>query len=165
MTQRFKAVAALLLMIGSQIVSPAFARQAPAQGQTQGSSATPSQTQPGQSASGQGRQLTLAPDYSKGKPWWPHVTEPYRPLEVAQPLLNNSPRVNQLIQGDKLMLSLEDAVSLALENNMDIAVQRFTPWLDETALLRSLSGVNGRLVFDPVLTGHRLYLQSFHAGQ
>src|ERR1700733_2362117 len=50
------------------------------------------------------------------------------------------------------MLSLEDAISLALENNMDIAVERYTPWLDEANLLRSLSGVNGRLVFDPVLT-------------
>ena len=49
------------------------------------------------------------------------------------------------------MLTLEDAISLALENNMDIAVQRYTPWLDEADLLRSLSGVNGRLVFDPVL--------------
>ncbi|MGA2719912.1 MAG: TolC family protein, partial [Candidatus Acidiferrales bacterium] len=63
-------------------------------------------------------------------------------------------------QGDKLMLSLEDAISLGLENNMDIAVQRFTPWLDETALLRAKSGVNGRLVFDPVLTGTGYISQS-----
>jgi outer membrane protein TolC len=43
---------------------------------------------------------------------------------------------------------------------MDIAVQRFTPWLDETALLRAKSGVNGRLVFDPVLTGSGYISQS-----
>jgi outer membrane protein TolC len=93
-------------------------------------------------------------------------------------MLTNSPRIEQLIvnntgasdntgagggepnQGRKLMLSLEDAISLALENNMDIAVQRFTPWLDETALLRAKSGVNGRLVFDPVLTGTGYISQS-----
>lgn len=142
MTQRFKAVAALLLWIAPQIGWPAFAQQAPAQ----------SPAPPVQAAAGQGRKLTLAPDYSTGKPWFPHVTAPYAPVAVPEASLSNSVRIDQLIQAGKLMLSLEDAVSLALENNMDIAVQRFTPWLDETAVLRALSGVNGRLVFDPVLT-------------
>ena len=98
-------------------------------------------------------QLALTPDYSFGQSYFPHFTLPYKPIAVPQPVLTNSPRIDQLIQSGKLVLSLDDAISLALENNMDIAVQRFTPLLDETALLRARSGVNGRLVFDPVLTG------------
>ena len=153
MNERLKA-AAVLLVIALQIPLPASGQQAPAQGQTQ----PPGQTQAPPSATSaplppakpaaQPRQLTLTPDYSAGRFFFP-----YTPRQVAEPMLTNSPRIDQLIQNGKLMLSLEDTISLALENNMDIAVQRFTPWLDETALLRSLSGVNGRLVFDPVVTG------------
>jgi outer membrane protein TolC len=117
--------------------------------------------QPGGSAAAataSNRALTLAPDYSIGPSFFPHFRLPYEPLQVPEPALINSPRIDQLIvrdpkNGDKLMLSLEDAISLALENNMDIAVERYTPWLDEAALLRARSGVNGRLAFDPVLTG------------
>ncbi len=71
---------------------------------------------------------------------------------MPEPPLANTPRISQLIQNGQLMLSLEDAVSLALENNLDIAVQRFTPWLDEANLLYAKSGANGRLGFDPILT-------------
>ena len=56
------------------------------------------------------------------------------------PVLTNSPRIDQLIHDGKLMLSIEDAVSLALENNLDIAVQQFTPWIAETDLLRAKAG-------------------------
>src|SRR5262249_25592747 len=105
------------------------------------------------------RTLNLAPDYSDGKRWFPTVTAPYTQFNVAAPVLTNSPRLNQLIQSGKLMLSIEDAISLALENNMDIAVQRYTPWLDEVNLLRSLSGANGRLVFDPTLTAQGFIAQ------
>jgi outer membrane protein TolC len=137
------------LLIGSLAAAPAYSQQAQMPGQS------PAAVQPGGAAqpANSNRALTLTPDYSNGAAYFPHFTLPYKPLAVPEPTLTNSPRVEQLIQGGKLMLSLEDAISLALENNMDIAVQRFTPWLDETAVLRAKSGVNGRLVFDPVITG------------
>jgi outer membrane protein len=162
MNRNVRQVAVVLSLIASLAASPAYSQQS----QTP-VPASHSQAQPGSSS----RTLTLTPDYSFGQSFYPHFTLPYRPLQVPEPMLTNSPRIEQLIvnntgasdntgagggepnQGRKLMLSLEDAISLALENNMDIAVQRFTPWLDETALLRARSGVNGRLVFDPVLTG------------
>ncbi len=160
------ALSVIASLVGSLIVVPAYSQQT---GAPQASQAPPAQ--PGGSMSGSGaaagssRALTLAPDYSFGQSYFPHFTLPYRPLTLPEPPLTNSPRIDQLIvhdpkQGDKLMLSLEDAISLGLENNMDIAVQRFTPWLDETALLRAKSGVNGRLVFDPVLTGTAYISQS-----
>lgn len=98
--------------------------------------------------------LSLAPDYSHGKSWFPNVIGPYTQRHILQPVLTNSPRLSQLIQDGKLNLSLNDAVSLALENNLDIAVQRYTPWLDEMSLLLARSGENGRLVFDPIVTGN-----------
>jgi outer membrane protein len=64
-----------------------------------------------------------------------------------------------LIQNGKLMLSLEDAISLALEDNLAIAVERYTPWLDQVNLLRVKSGVNGPIPFDPTVSG-TLSLQS-----
>ena len=134
-------------------ISPIYAQQVPVQNQPPNSPpASQTQTESAASAPAQGRTLSLAPDYSIGKSWFPR-TLPYTALSVPAPMLTNSPRIDQLIQNGKLMLSLDDAISLALENNMDIAVQRFTPWLDEANLLRAKSGVNGRLAFDPVVTG------------
>jgi outer membrane protein TolC len=74
-------------------------------------------------------------------------------MEPAEPVLTNSPRIEELLQGGKLMLSLQDAISLALENNLAIQVQRYTPWLDEVNLLRAKSGINGLVPFDPNVTG------------
>src|SRR5215831_13736407 len=96
-------------------------------GAQQNPNPAPGQTQPGPST---------AP---------PAATSAPIPSASAQP----AGQAHQL----KLALSLEDAISLALENNLDIAVQRFTPLLDEATLLRARSGVNGRLAFDPVITG------------
>jgi outer membrane protein len=50
------------------------------------------------------------------------------------------------------MLSLEDAISLGLENNLSIAVERYVPWLNEASLLYAKSGANGRIAFDPTVT-------------
>ena len=150
MNRTLKQVATFFSFVGLLIPSSGYARQEP----------THDQTSPGQMqgpsiplTTGPHGTLTLAPDYSIGRSVLPHFTLPYAPLRLPEPVMTNSPRIQQLIQGGKLMLSLEDAISLALENNLDIAVQRFVPWLDETELLRAKSGVNGRLVFDPVLTG------------
>ena len=51
------------------------------------------------------------------------------------------------------MLSLEDAVSLGLENNLAIAVEQYVPWLDQANLLLARSGANGKTQFDPTITG------------
>ncbi len=105
-------------------------------------------------APSQPRTVDLKLDFSTGKKWFPDITAPYTPIKVAEPALVNSPRIGQLLQGDKLMLSLQDAISLALENNLAIDVERYTPWLDEVSLLRAKSGINGVVPFDPTLTGN-----------
>jgi outer membrane protein len=123
----------------------AQSQQAPGQaqpGQTQEPSAGQLKAQPNTPAADEARSMKmgLGPDYSKGKPLFPNITAPYRTLQIAQPMLTNSPRIDQLIQDNKLMLSLEDVISLALENNLNISVQKFTPWIAETQLLKAKSG-------------------------
>ncbi len=100
------------------------------------------------------RTVDLKLDYSAGRKWFPDLAGPYTPMKSADPALTNSPRIEQLLQGGKLMLSLQDAISLALENNMAIEVERYTPWLDEVSLLRAKSGINGLVPFDPTLTSN-----------
>jgi outer membrane protein TolC len=93
-------------------------------------------------------------DYEFGKRWFPNIFDPYTPMHVPMPNLSNTPKIDQLIKDGKLSLSLQDAISLALENNMDIAVQRYNPWIAETAILRdraSSQSPNGpTLDFDPI---------------
>ena len=155
----------VIVMAASLVASPIYAQgqqQTPPPAQSQQPPtvlAPPPQYQPPTETQGPppapDRKLGLStgPNYSIPNPWFPNFIAPYTPIKVAKPELINTPRINQLIQGGKLMLSLEDAVSLGLENNLSIAVERYVPWLDEASLLLSKSGANGRLGFDPVLNG------------
>jgi hypothetical protein len=52
--------------------------------------------------------------------------------------------VDDLIHDGRLELSLADALSLALENNLDIAVQRYLHPVTEAHVLRMLSGQAAR---------------------
>ena len=59
---------------------------------------------------------------------------------MPEPILTNAPRIEQMIQDGKLRISLQDAIDLALQNNLDISIQRYTPWLAEANILRTMSG-------------------------
>lgn len=60
--------------------------------------------------------------------------------QVAAAKLTNSLRLNALIHGGILYLSVSDAIALALENNLDIAVQRYGPFLARESLRRAEGG-------------------------
>ena len=49
---------------------------------------------------------------------------PYTADQVPEPVLANSSRLDRLIRDGKLYLSLKDAIELALENNLDLAIAR-----------------------------------------
>ena len=73
----------------------------------------------------------------------PHSNDPfttYLPTHVPEPDLANSPRIDGLIQDGKLYLSLHDAIVLALENNLDIAIARFNIPIAETDIERTKAG-------------------------
>ena len=59
---------------------------------------------------------------------------------MAAPNLSNTPRIEQLMQNGKLMLSMNDAVALAMENNLDIAIQRYNLNIADTDILRAQAG-------------------------
>ncbi len=71
---------------------------------------------------------------------WPDITAPFRPQFVNPGTLSNSPRLEQLIHDGKLNLSLQDAIALALENSMDIVVQRYNPWMADASILKTKAG-------------------------
>ena len=49
----------------------------------------------------------------------------YMPDTVPKPMLTNSARLDQLVRDGKLYLSLKDAIELALEDNLDLAIARY----------------------------------------
>jgi outer membrane protein TolC len=78
---------------------------------------------------------------------------PYTPDHVAQPVLTNSPRLDSLIRDGKLYLSLKDAIYLALENNLDLAIARYNLPIADTDLLRTQGGGSFRGVNTGVVQG------------
>ncbi len=78
-------------------------------------------------------------DYSRSRSF-PNVFEPYFPRFVPETSMANSERVHLLIREGKLHLSLADTIALALENNLDIAIARYTPAYAQTDVLRAKSG-------------------------
>jgi len=79
-------------------------------------------------------------DYSVPPSFFPNPIKDYQQQNVAPGVLTNSPRLAQLIQEGKLNLSLQDAIALALENSMDIVVQRYNPWLADAGVLKTKAG-------------------------
>ncbi|MBI3683628.1 MAG: TolC family protein [Acidobacteria bacterium] len=64
----------------------------------------------------------------------------YKMHDVEPINLSNSNRLDALVRAGRIYLSLQDAIALALENNLDIELQRYGPRLAETELLRAQGG-------------------------
>src|SRR5215469_3805843 len=87
-------------------------------------------------------QMLPAINYSKPASPFPNVIGPYTARHVPEPNLANTARIDQLMHEGKLYLSLNDAIALALENNLDIAISRYNLGIADTDLLRSKAGAN-----------------------
>ncbi len=81
-------------------------------------------------------------DYSKPRSAFPHFLQPYEAQQIPEPSLGNSPRVDSLMHDGKIHLSIDDAVALALENNLDIDIARYNLNIADTDFLRAKSGAN-----------------------
>jgi outer membrane protein TolC len=64
----------------------------------------------------------------------------YLPDSVPEPVLTNSARIDQLVRDGKLYLSLKDAIELALEDNLDLAIARYNLPIADTDILRTKAG-------------------------
>jgi outer membrane protein len=77
----------------------------------------------------------------------------YHAPTIAPAEFSNSSRLESLIRAGNLYLSLQDAVALALENNLDIAIARYGPLAAQTDLQRAQAGGALRGVSQAVSTG------------
>jgi len=64
----------------------------------------------------------------------------YSPDSVPEPVLSNSARLEQSVRDGKLYVSLKDAIDLALENNLDLAIARYNLPIANTDILRTQAG-------------------------
>ncbi len=81
-------------------------------------------------------------NYSQPVSHFPNPVAPYTPRHVAAPNLANTARVDSLMHDGKLYLSLNDAIALALENNLDVAIARYNLNIADTDVLRSKAGAS-----------------------
>jgi outer membrane protein TolC len=90
-------------------------------------------------------------EYAKPRSHFPDPIGPYTARRVEQPNLANTPRIDQLMRDGKLYISMNDAIMLALENNLDIAIARYNLNIADTDIWRakagsSILGVNSGVV-------------------
>jgi len=134
---------ALALVVLTSAASLSMHAQAPAPGQPAAAPQTQPVTPP---APAQPKTVTtnLGRDYTRVKPLWPNPISPYTWTPIPATQFVNSPQLQQRIQNGRLMLTLQDAIELALENNTDILIQRYYPSIADLDLIRTAAGANGR---------------------
>jgi len=71
---------------------------------------------------------------------FPNPVAPYTARHLSDPNLRNTSRIDSLMRDGKLYLSLEDAIALALENNLDLAIARYNLNIADTDVLRAKAG-------------------------
>src|SRR6201993_340626 len=81
-------------------------------------------------------------NYSQPAKHFPNPVAPYMPHQVDPPNLANTARIDSLMHEGKLYLSLNDAIALALENNLDIAIARYNLNIADTDVLRAKAGAS-----------------------
>ncbi len=80
--------------------------------------------------------------YSKPESHFPNLISPYKVRHVAPPNLANTQRIDKLMRDGKLYISMNDAVALALENNLDIAIARYNLNIADTDVWRAKAGAS-----------------------
>ncbi len=74
----------------------------------------------------------------QGKLAW--LTRPYRQPTIPDVDLANTNRLERLVRAGNLYLSAQDVVALTLENNLDVAIQRYGPILYRQVTKRAQAG-------------------------
>ncbi|HTD44240.1 MAG TPA: TolC family protein [Bryobacteraceae bacterium] len=88
-----------------------------------------------------GQDNSREPQLESERPhWYSTLTRPYEARTVPPVNVSNSSRLDSLVRAGTLYLSLSDAIALALENNLDIELERYEFSLAEADLLRAKAG-------------------------
>lgn len=96
--------------------------------------------QPGPGAAAPGQNDHPQPVSTGSHGFLGSITGPYRAKLPAPINVTNSTRLESLLRGGNLYLSLQDAVALALEDNIDLEIQRYGPQVADNYLLRAQAG-------------------------
>jgi outer membrane protein TolC len=113
-----------------------FSATLAAQQNAMASQASPQAPQPAN------REIVHQPDYASPSSPFPNVLKSYKGRDLPMPNLGNSPRIDTLMREGKIYLSIDDAIALALENNMDLEIARFNLNIADADLLRAKSGAS-----------------------
>ena len=136
---------ALLSILGAQVPA-AVAQQAPpvsVQPAPAGADVAPALGLPSAPKPNNTEPLFMRPsprDYTKPHKVFPDFLKTWEPVTVDAPVTTNSQRLDALVHNGKIYLSLADAIVLGLENNYDIAIQRYNLDIADTDLLRARAG-------------------------
>lgn len=125
----FPHIASLTALLAVSLSSAAALAQAGPAGQTDLQS--PTSPQP---------QVQLQPALRLTIPHSKNPFQTYLPTAVPAANLANSSRLDALVRNGVLEISLQDAISLALENNLDLAIARYNIPIAEADILRTRAG-------------------------
>ncbi len=81
------------------------------------------------------------------------LTGNYTPHAISNVAFEDSPRLEKLMRAGTIYISLRDAISLALENNLDLEYARYNPKLSEANLKRVSAGALLRNVSNSISSG------------
>src|SRR5262249_20818173 len=144
-TQKWSALGrACALFVASAIAPSAW---------TQDSSSMPNAPSSAQNAASGAAKPFNINQYSQPVPHFPDPVGPYKPRSVAAPTLADTGRIEQLMRDGKLYVSMNDAVALALENNLDIAIARYNLNIADTDIWRAKAGQSTRGVNTGIVQG------------
>jgi outer membrane protein len=74
------------------------------------------------------------------KPHAPVIIRPYKGASVPPVRLANSDRLRSLVRAGRIYLTAQDAIALAIENNLDLEVERYSSVLAEWGVQRADAG-------------------------
>jgi len=90
---------------------------------------------------GRGSVGAASRDWRRANEFRAELVHPPLPGKLVPPAtLQNSKRIFDLLHAGNLYLSLADAIALALENNLDIEVERYLPRMARTDVTRAQGG-------------------------
>jgi outer membrane protein len=139
LVRKLQAIVAILSVLTAYLPLPAVAQQ-PAQG---GPPASPAAGLPPAPQPNYTQPFFMRPsnrDFTQPHKIFPDFLKTWQPITVDAPVTTNSQRLEALVHNGKIYLSLADAIVLGLENNYDIAIQRYNLDIADTELLRARAG-------------------------
>jgi outer membrane protein TolC len=128
-----------ILAVSLLSATAAFGQAAPSAAAPAPAQSPPVQSPPAQSIAAPSSQAPPAPARLE-MPKSYNPLHAYAPDRVPEPVLTNSPRLERMVRDGKLYLSLRDALDLALENNLDLAIARYNLPIANTDILRTQGG-------------------------